>query len=124
MAGRDLHRIDNDTVRTVAAANGFDAYHTGGGCMALRRGAGRFGILITDTDGTRIPSDPTAPVFIGWEDNRTGEVVLQVEFPDLADAIRALHFGPDSIPADLWPGEAVLWTADEFWNAERYQGGR
>ncbi len=110
-------------------------FSTGGGCTAL----GRMGdslaaggtnaasrvhhVLITDSEDPCVPLNADAPCVVGWYDAE-GDTILQVTLPNLADAFRALDHGPDTIPSDLIPTvEVPTWTADEFWSAERYQGG-
>jgi len=62
-------------------AYGFEEYHTGGGCMALRlqQPEGRY-ILLTDKDGCRIP-DHWEDALIGLYD-KDGEMI---EFNELTD---------------------------------------
>jgi hypothetical protein len=109
-----------------------DVWETGGGCTALCRftdDAHEY-VMLTALDDPSVPLTVDEPVTLSW--NRTDDaqgwigVRLVVTFPNLADALKALAWGPDTIPADLLPpmGESVPeWTADEFWAAERYQGG-
>ncbi len=124
-----------DAAVQVGEAYNLSLFHTGGGCTAL----GRMGdsiaaggsnadsrvhhLLVTDSEDPCVPLDPRAPCVVGWYDEE-GDCILQVTLPNFADAMRALDFGPDTIPADLIPDvEVPTWTADEFWAAERYQGG-
>jgi len=116
--------------RMVARGRSFnlDLFHTGGSCTALGRmgdeGSRVHHLLVTDSEDPCVPLDLDAPATVDWYDVE-GDVILQVTFPNFGEAVEALAHGPDTIPSDLLPaGEVPTWTADEFWNAERYQGGR
>lgn len=47
--------LTDDSGQFDPGGSGFNAVHTGGGCMALRRDSGDFYILITSDDGCDVP---------------------------------------------------------------------
>lgn len=119
-----------ERVLVRARMEGLDEWQTGGGCTALGRmgdeGSAVHHVLVTESDDPTVPQSLETPVTVGWY-KADGFALLQVTFPHFAEAIEAIDLGIDSIPSDLLPTgpnpDAPEMTAEDFWKAERYQGG-
>jgi len=84
---------------------GFDAWETGGGCMAWRMDLdGDRYLMVTDEDGFTLPDCPDAPVLVGMYKGEDGEEDGPCrEFPSSGAAWAALeaegHIEADPVPA-------------------------
>ncbi|MCU9527554.1 hypothetical protein [Pseudomonas mosselii] len=62
----DMSPVAETNIVKTAGLCGFSKVHTGGGCMALRRDAGDFYIMLTDEGGSDLPDEQD------WEQNLIG----------------------------------------------------
>lgn len=95
----DMSTVAGTNIVKTAGLAGFSKVHTGGGCMALRRDAGDFFIMLTDEGGCDLPDEQD------WEQNLIGihretddgdEEVLCMSAREFLDLINADKLNSES----------------------------
>lgn len=110
--GRLINNQDWSTLVTDEGKNdinilwmrrGFDAWATGGGCMAWRLDEAERYVVVTNQAGDYLPDSPEFPVAVGIYETATGREIMLTDYPNTSLAMAALAregiIPPDPVPA-------------------------